>query len=141
MSHTQGRDFRQISWAFHTWNKAIYFPKHGNCTGFLPSLLPTQPRSSKQGRTNLRWGFVVDWGGSLICFLIFILNNMHGKHYKLQLQCVPKALQMWAFKCFSAFPSFCLVTILRCATIGRTKMTKFLRNIEKLLQVILISSL
>lgn len=138
-SHTQGRDFRHIPWAFHTLDKAIYFPKHGNCTGFLLSMLPTQPWCSKQWCTNLRLGFYYWLGGdSLICFLIFILNNMHGKHYKFQLQHAPKALKMWAFKCFSAFPNFWLVTNFRWATTGRTK---FLRDIEKLLQIVVIYSL
>lgn len=39
------------------------------------------------------------------------------------------------------FPVSLWSQILRCATTGRTKMTKFLRDIEKLLQVIVIYSL
>lgn len=54
---------------------------------------------------------------------------------KLQLQCVPKALQMWPSRCFSAFPIFGLVTWF--TTMGRIKMTRFLKDVKNLLQIIL----
>lgn len=73
----------------------------------------------------------------LCVYAFFFFNNIKGKIYKLQLQCVPKTLEMWAFKCFSAFPIFLLVTDFRFVTTCRIKMTRFLTDIKSLLQIIL----
>lgn len=101
-THTTGT--QHVYYGFYKLNKAIYVTQHGNCPGFMLSLLTTKPQSNKQQCTNLRWVFFLICGGLwvlgfFLCAFFFFFNNLNSNIDKLQFQCVRKALEMWAFKC------------------------------------------